>query len=189
MVQPFGRVGEIPVGQAWVQPPGEADDLLHGVAVQRGRGVHIITRLDPAGQGAHLAADHVLEIEDRAELHNYRTASAVEVGHLQHHLLPAWRGDDPLGHAFAQTVEDAVQTVGLVAALGPEPGYAQRRLYRVGRGLHTTLFVAEDVDVLGEPVDDSVGDQGVAAAQGEPMRGGGAQRDGGHLAMELADRH
>jgi hypothetical protein len=106
VVQPFGRVGEIPVGQPRVQSPGEADDLLHGVTVQHGRGVHIITWLDPAGQGAHLAADHVLEIEDRAELHDHRTAGAVEVGHLQHHLLPAWRGDDPLGHALIQTVKD-----------------------------------------------------------------------------------
>jgi len=164
VVQPFGRVGEIPVGQAWVQSPGEADDLLHGVTVQRGRGVHIITRLDPAGQGAYLAADHVLEIKDRAELHDHRTAGAVEVGHLQHHLLPARRGDDPLGHALIQTVEDVAQAAGLVAALGPETGFAQRSLHRVGRGFHTALFVAEDVDVLGEPVDDPVGDQGVAAA-------------------------
>ena len=126
VVQPFGRVGEVPVGQARVQPPGEADDLLHGVAVQRGRGVHIVTRLDPAGQGAHLAADHVLEVEDRAELHDHRTAGAVEVGHLQHHLLPARRGDDPLGHAVTQTVEDVAEAAGLVAALGPEPGLAQR---------------------------------------------------------------
>jgi hypothetical protein len=49
VVQPFRRVGEIPVGQARIQPPGEADDLLHGVAIQRGRGVHMVTRLDPAG--------------------------------------------------------------------------------------------------------------------------------------------
>ena len=189
MVQPFGRVGEIPVGQARVQPPGEADDLLHGVTVQRGRGVHVVARLDPAGQGAYFAADHILEVEDGAELHDHRTAGAVEVGHLQHHLLPARRGDDPLGHAVAQTVEDVAQAASLVAALGTEPGYAQRSLHRVGRGIHTTLFVAEDVDVLGEPVDDSVGDQGVAAAQGEPVRGGGAQCDGGHMAVEFADRH
>ena len=174
MVQPFRRVGEVPVGQARVQPPGKADDLLHGIAVQRGRSIHIVTRLDPAGQGAHLAADHVLQVEDRAELHDHRAPGALEVGHLKHHLLPAQRGDDPLRHALAQTVEDVAQAASLVAALGPEPGCAQRGLHRVGRGLHTTLFVAEDVDVLGEPVDDPVGDQRVAAAQGEPVRRGGA---------------
>jgi hypothetical protein len=163
-VQPFYRLGEVPVGQARIQPPGEADDLLRRVTLQRGRGVHVVARLDPAGQGAHLAADDVLEVENGTELHDHRAAGAVEVGHLQHHLLPARGGDDPLGHAFAQAVEDVAESAGLVAALGSEPSLAQRGLDRVRGGLHTALFVAEDIDVLRKPVDDPVSDQGVAAA-------------------------
>jgi hypothetical protein len=57
------------------------------------------------------------------------------------------------------------------------------------RGCDATLLVAEDIDVLGSPVDDSMGNQGVAAAQGKPVRRGGTQCDGRHLAMELTDRH
>ena len=130
-----------------------------------------------------------LEVEDGTELHDHRAAGPVEVGHLQHHLLASRGGDDPLGHALAQAIEDVAKSAGLVTALGTEPSLAQRGLYRVGGGLDAALFVAEDVDVLGEPVDDPVSDQRVTAAQGEPVRGGGAKRDGGYLAVELADRH
>ena len=38
-----------PFGQARIQPPGEDDDLLDGIALECGRGVHVVTRLDPAG--------------------------------------------------------------------------------------------------------------------------------------------
>lgn len=53
----------------------------------------------------------------------------------------------------------------------------------------TPPYVAEDIYVLSGPLDDAVSDQRVAAAQSEPMRGGGTQRDSGHLAVEVADRH
>jgi RHS repeat-associated protein len=49
VVEPRGGLGEVPVGQPRVEPPGEADDLLPGVPLQGGRGVHVVARFDPAG--------------------------------------------------------------------------------------------------------------------------------------------
>ena len=51
--------------------------------------------------------------------------------------------------------------------------------------VHARLLVGEQVDVGGEPVDDPVRHQGVTAAQSEPVPRGRAQRDRGHLAVEL----
>ena len=39
------RVGEITVPQLRVQPPGQADELVRGVALQGGRGIHVVARL------------------------------------------------------------------------------------------------------------------------------------------------
>ena len=38
------RVGEITVPQLRVQPPGQADELVRGVALQGGRGIHVVAR-------------------------------------------------------------------------------------------------------------------------------------------------
>src|ERR1017187_6654283 len=95
LVQPLARVREVPVGQARIQPLGEADHLLHAEALQGGCRVQVITRLGPAGERAHLAADHILEIQDRADIHGYRPAGPVKIGHLQHHLFPVGRCGSP----------------------------------------------------------------------------------------------
>ena len=79
--------------------------------------------------------------------------------------------------------------VRLVPALGPETRLTQGALHHVRGGRDPGFLVAEQVDVLGGAVDDPVGDQGVAAAEGESVRSGGVQRDGGYLAVEFADRH
>jgi hypothetical protein len=49
LVKTLRGLGEVPVGQPWVQPPGEADDLLPGVPVQGRRRIHVVARFDPAG--------------------------------------------------------------------------------------------------------------------------------------------
>src|SRR5437588_8105711 len=77
LIEPLGRLGEVPAGQPRVEPPREADDLLHGVPFQGGRDIHVVARLDPAGQGARLTAHHVLEVEDGTDLHDDGTAGPV----------------------------------------------------------------------------------------------------------------
>ena len=54
---------------------------------------------------------------------------------------------------------------------------------------HGPLDIAENVHVLGGTVNNSVGNQGIATPEGEPVRCGSAQRDSGHLAVQPADRH
>ncbi len=65
---------------------------------------------------------------------------------------------------------------GCVEALGGDRG-------------HPGFLVAEKVNVVGGPVDDPVRDEGIPASQREPMPGGRAESDRGHLALQLVDRH
>ncbi len=188
-VQLGARVGEVAVLQAGIHPPGEPDQLVHGVAPQSGGRVDVVAWLDPAGQRADLGRGQVLEVQDRADVHGHRPAGPVEVRHLQHRLLPARRGDDPLGEALAHPVEDVLEAASLVPALSFETGLAQGIFHGRGRIGHGGFLVAEQVDVVGGAVDDPVRDQGVAARQGEAVPGGGAQGDRGHLALEGVDRH
>ena len=127
-------------------------------------------------------------LRSAAEAYHWRTGT-IEVGHLQGHLLTTGGGDDPLRQAFADVGEDLGQPGGLVLPLGLKACLAQRGLHRPGRGPHTRLTVGEQVNVLGRPADHPVLDQGVAAAQGEPVPGGGPQRDDRHLTMQLIQRH
>src|SRR5215472_8989027 len=92
--------------QSRVEPFGEADELLRGVVFQRRGGVEVVVLVGPAGQRAHLAADRVLQVQDRAELHDDRAAAALKVGHLQGHLFAAGPSDLPCGEALAHAVED-----------------------------------------------------------------------------------
>jgi len=91
----------------------------------------------------------------------------------------------PLAHPF----EDIREPGGLVLTFRPEARGLQRGLHRPGGGLDAMLLVGEQVDILGDPVDDPVGDQGVAAAQREPVPRRRAQRDSRHLAVKVADGH
>ena len=59
---------------------------------------------------------------------DHRTAGAVEVGHLEHHLVSIWGGDNPLGQSFAHAGEDVGQAGGQVAPLGLETRFAERGL-------------------------------------------------------------
>ncbi len=79
-------------------------------------------------------------------------------GLLQHHLFAGGSGDNPLGQPFAHPLENVCETRGLILALGREADGAQPCLDRAGSSLHAPLYVAEDIDVLGGPVDDPAGD-------------------------------
>jgi hypothetical protein len=47
--EPQPGIGEIPAGQARIQPPGKADQLSWAVALQGGGHICVIPRLDAAG--------------------------------------------------------------------------------------------------------------------------------------------
>jgi len=58
-----------------------------------------------------------------------------------------------------------------------------------GRSKHTAFLVGEQGDIPGGPADNPVGQQRVAAAEGEPVPGRRAQRDAGHLGVQRTGRH
>jgi len=115
--------------------------------------------------------------------------AAVEVGHLQHHLLAVSSGDDPFGEALAHAWEDVRQAGALVPSLGLVGRVAQRGIHGAGGGLHAVFLVREQVDILGGSADHPMGKQRVAAAQREPISGRRAERDTGYLAVQPTDRH
>ena len=51
------------------------------------------------------------------------------------------------------------------------------------------LLVTEQVNVVSQPADHPVGDQGVSAAEGKAVGFRGSQGDRGHLAMQVVKRH
>jgi len=51
--------------------------------------------------------------------------------------------------------------------------------------MHAVLVVSEQVDVLGGAAEDTMREQRTPAGQRERVRGHCAQRDGGHLAVQL----
>jgi hypothetical protein len=61
--------------------------------------------------------------------------------------------------------------------LGGEASFCQRRLDGARSRGYAVFVVAEEVDVLGRPLDDAVRDEGVPAAEGKAVACGGAQRD------------
>jgi hypothetical protein len=65
----------------------------------------------------------------------------------------------------------------LVAPLRVKARIAQRCLDRPGSRQYTAFLVGEQVDVPGGPADNPVGQQRVAAAEGEPVSGRRSQRD------------
>lgn len=53
-VQLSARVGKVPVGQARVEVLGQGDQLGDGLPAEGGRGVHVVSGLDPAGSSKPL---------------------------------------------------------------------------------------------------------------------------------------
>ena len=129
------------------------------------------------------------KVRHRADVHRHRAAAPVEVGHLQHHLRAAGSGDDPFGQAVAHAVEHVGEAAGQVPAFHRVTGILQRIPDRPGGRLHAVVLVGEQVHVLGGQADDPVRDQRVAAAQREAVLAGRAQRDDGHVTVEVIDRH
>jgi hypothetical protein len=157
--------------------------------LERRRGVNEVTGLGPAGERAHLAADDVLQVQDRSDVHRHRLRRPVEVRQLQHRALAVGRGDRPLGQPVAYALKDVRQFGRRALALGREPRSLQRALHRAGRRRDPVLLVREQVDVLGGPVDEPVRDQGVAAAEREPVPVGGPQRDRRDPPVQVVERH
>jgi hypothetical protein len=56
-------------------------------------------------------------------------------------------------------------------------------------GPDTAFLVGEEVDVARGPADNPVGQQRVAAAEGEPVSGRRAERDARHLGVQRRDWH
>lgn len=55
--------------------------------------------------------------------------------------------------------------------------------------LHAVLRIGEQAGVFGDPVNEAVRDEGVAAAERESAAACRAERDDGYLAVEVADWH
>jgi hypothetical protein len=92
-------------------------------------------------------------------------------------VLTVGAGDRPLGQSLAYVREDVGQPGGLVVAFGPESRGPQRRIDRVRGRFHAVFPVGEQVHVLRRAGGDPVGEQGVSAAEREPVPGSGGQRD------------
>jgi hypothetical protein len=114
--------------------------------------------------------------------------AAVEVGQLQQHLLPGRSGHDPLRQPLPDVRKHIAQPAGLPLPLSLEACAVQRGVHRIGGRLYAVLLVGEQVDVLGGPGNDPVGQQGVAA-QREAVLGRRGQGNGGELAVQVTDRH
>ncbi len=108
---------------------------------------------------------------------------------LQHRPLPVGAGDDPLYESFFESVENLIEAAVAVLPFGLEARGTQRVLHRPGGGLNTFGAVGNEVDVCGVTVHDAVQDQGVSAAEHEPVLGGNLEGDGGYFPLEVADRH
>jgi hypothetical protein len=85
----------------------------------------------------------------------------------------------PVSHPL----EDLGQLACLIGSLSPVACLAQSRLDGIGGLRDSCLFVCEQVDVLGWPADDAVGDQCIAAAEGEPVPCS-AQGNFGYVAVQ-----
>ena len=70
---------------------------------------------------------------------------------------------------------DAFPDGGLVDPVGMEARLVQGGLDLAGGGFDAVFVVGEQVDILGGPGDDPVRQQGVPAAEGEPVLSGGVQ--------------
>ena len=170
-VQLPARVGEVPVLEAGIQPLGKTDQLGDGVVLQGGRHIDVVARLYAAHERYGLPPREILQVKDGPDVHGHRPVVAVEMGYLQHRLLPAARGDDPLSEAFAHPLKQVLEAAAPVPPLGLETSLTQGVLHRLGGGGHARLLVTEQIDVVGGPVDDPVRDQGVPARQRESVPG------------------
>ena len=93
------------------------------------------------------------------------------------------------GNCF-QPVKDFCQVTGfLVPPMHSEPGSAQRILHRLSNIFDPIIQIGDEVHVVCWPFNEAVQHQGVAATQHKPVPGGRPERDGGDLAVKLADRH
>ncbi len=128
-------------------------------------------------------------MQDRAYVHEHGFAAAVEINHLQIRTPAVGRSDVPVGRGLFPVGEKVGKPAGQVTPLHGEAFPAQCFLHRVFRGQHARLPVGDQVYVPCEPVDNSVGDQGVAAAERESEPGGGTQRDRGDATVQRVERH
>lgn len=87
-----------------------------------------------------------------------------------------------------EAVEDVVQLGGLGDGLDLETGIEQGGVHRLGGGGHPTVDVREQVDVFGGAGADAVGDEGLAAGEGETVSAGHGERDTGDLVLERVRR-
>jgi hypothetical protein len=81
------------------------------------------------------------------------------------------------GHRLSSAGPEAPERHSDTVVVGARPRHPARR-----------ALVGEQIDVLGGPGDDPVGQQRVAAAQRGAVPGRRGQRDGGDLAMQVTDR-
>jgi hypothetical protein len=81
-----------------------------------------IPRLDAAGQRTHFPAHHVFQVQHRADVYGHRRPDPVEIGQLQHYLLPAGGGHDPLRQPFPHARKD----IGQPGRLVPSPALIYR---------------------------------------------------------------
>src|SRR5258705_14020335 len=65
LIQALTRLGEVPAFEAWVQPPGEADQLGRAVPPQSGRRVQVIAFIGPAGFSEQASLPQVSRVAAR----------------------------------------------------------------------------------------------------------------------------
>src|SRR5205807_10012942 len=97
VIQTAAGIGIVLVAQTRIDASAEADELGRAVAFRSGRRVDIVARFNPGSQCVGLSAQYILEVENRADLHDDRLTAAVEVSHLQTHPPAVSSDDDPLG--------------------------------------------------------------------------------------------
>ncbi|MFI7158057.1 MULTISPECIES: hypothetical protein [Micromonospora] len=93
-----------------------------------------------------------------------------------------------LGHVVFEAVEDIVQLGGLGDGLDLKPGIEQGGVHQLGGCGDPAVEIGEQVHVLGGTGADAVGDEGLAAGEGEAVSAGHGERDTGDLVLERVRR-
>ena len=119
-IQPPTSVGKVPVIKARIKPFGQANKLIHRVMLQGGRDIDVIARFSAIKERHQFPPSQVIKIENRPYVHSHRPAGPVEVGNLQHGLLPAGSSNNPFSETFACPIEDILELTHTVQALGHE---------------------------------------------------------------------
>ena len=74
------------------------------------------------------------------------------------HCLSAVRSlDDPLREPGAHALEDISEAISLVSTFSLEACRAESGLYRASRRFDPVFLIGENIDVVGKPVDNSMG--------------------------------